>query len=164
MTLAPSARRFVIVCHVLASAGWAGAVAVFLVLAIAGLSDGEPLTLRAVYVAMDLATAWIIVPLSFAAPLTGLVLGLGTRWGLFRHYWVAIKLVMTLPSTGFLLMHTGPIGAAASFSAGGSLPQEAAALRLQLVVDAGAALAVLVVATCLAVYKPAGVTPFRMKD
>lgn len=164
MTLAPSARRFVIVCHVLASAGWAGAVAVFLVLAITGILDGEALTLRAVYVAMDLATAWIIVPLSFAAPLSGLVLGLGTRWGLLRHYWVAIKLLMTLPSTGFLLMHTGPMGAAARFAAAGPLPQEAAALRLQLVVDAGAALAVLVVVTCLAIYKPAGVTPLGAKD
>jgi hypothetical protein len=159
MTLAPPVRRFAIVCHVLASAGWAGAVAVFLALAIAGLASTDPLTLRAVYVAMNLATAWIIVPLSFASPLTGVVLGLGTRWGLFRHYWVAIKLIMTIPSTGFLLMHTGPIGAAARLAATGPLPDEAASLRLQLAVDAGAALAVLIVAACLAVYKPVGVTP-----
>lgn len=159
MILSPAARRFSVLCHILASTCWAGAVAVFLVLAIVGLVDGEPFTLRAVYVAMDVATTWIIVPLSFASPLTGVVLGLGTRWGLFRHYWVIIKLLITIPSTGFLLMHAGPIGAAARLAGAGPLPHEAASLRLQLAVDAGAALAVLIVAACLAVYRPVGVTP-----
>ena len=41
-----------------------------------------------------------------AALLTGVVQSLGTSWGLFRHYWVVIKLIITIISTGLLLVHT----------------------------------------------------------
>ena len=34
------------------------------------------------------------IPLSFATLLTGVALGIGTRWGVFRYPWVTIKLVL----------------------------------------------------------------------
>ena len=36
------------------------------------------------------------IPLSFAALLTGVVLGIGTRWGVFRYPWVTIKLALVI--------------------------------------------------------------------
>ena len=94
--------------------GWLGAVAGFLALAIAGVSSDDPQTVRAAYLAMHLITWFVIVPLSFAALLTGLVQSLGTSWGLFRHYWVVAKLGLTVVATIILLAHTQPIGQVAT--------------------------------------------------
>jgi hypothetical protein len=80
---------------------------------------------------------------------------LGTPWGLFRHYWVLIKLLITVAATALLMLHTGPIGYMAEAAAEATLaPTELHAVRLQLMVDAGAALGALLVTTVLGVYKP----------
>ena len=50
---------------------------------------------RAAYPAMELAARFVIVPLAFASLLTGVIQSLGTPWGLFRHYWVLVKLLLT---------------------------------------------------------------------
>ena len=110
MTMTPGLRKFALTAHVTTSVGWLGAVAAFLALAIAGLTSQDAHLLRAAYLAMEL-TAWsIIVPLSLASPLTGLVQSLGTPWGLFRHYWVLVKLLITIPASIVLLLHMQPIG------------------------------------------------------
>jgi len=85
--LTPSLRKFALTAHVTSSVGWLGAVASFLVLAIAGLIGDDDQMVRSVYLATDLTTWFVIVPLAFASLLTGLVVALGTQWGLFRHYW-----------------------------------------------------------------------------
>jgi len=47
-------------------------------------------------------TGWyIIVPLCLASLLTGLIMSLATKWGLFRHYWVTVKFLLTIVSTLF---------------------------------------------------------------
>jgi len=96
--MTPRFRKFALTAHVTSSVAWLGAVASFLALAVAGLTSQDAQMVRAAYLAMDL-TAWcVIVPLSFASPLTGLVQSLGTEWGLFRHYWVLIKFLITIPA------------------------------------------------------------------
>jgi hypothetical protein len=156
--LSPTVRRAVLVIHVLASAGWAGAVAVFLALALTGLVS--PDRAQASYVAMQIATLWIIQPLSFIAPATGLLLACGTRWGLFTHYWVLIKATIILPATALLLLHDGPINHLATVALTGPLPATAHATQIQMAVDAGLALLALALATVLGIVKPAGLTPF----
>ena len=86
MTMTPSLRKFLLTTHVTCSVGSLGAVAGFLALAIAGLAGQDAQTVRAAYIAMALIAWFVIVPLTFAALLTGLVQSLGTAWGLFRHY------------------------------------------------------------------------------
>jgi hypothetical protein len=161
MMMSPRLRRFVLTTHVTTSVGWLGAVASFLALAIAGLTSRETQTVQAAYLAMELTGWFVIVPLSLASPLTGLVQSLGSTWGLFRHYWVLVKFLITIPATVLLLVHMRPIGHLArvveeTTLAGGEL----AGLRIQLVADAGAALVVLLAATVLSVYKPRGLTPY----
>src|SRR5262249_16821669 len=137
--------------------GWLGAVLVFLVVAASGLAgDGAPA--RGAYLTLQVIGWRVIVPLCLASLASGLVQSLGTKWGLVRHYWVGIKLVLTVLATGFLLLtrgrgdELGGLGEAGDLTAGH-------ALRIQLVVDSAAALVVLVVATVLAVFKPRGMTP-----
>jgi hypothetical protein len=91
--------------HVTCSVGWLGAVASFLVLSIAGLTSQSTEIVRGAYLAMNLIGQFIIVPLSLAALLTGLVQSLGSHWGLFRHYWVVVKFTLTIGATLLLLLH-----------------------------------------------------------
>jgi hypothetical protein len=161
MMMTPALRKFGLTAHVSSSVGWFGAVAGFLALAVAGLTSRDAQLVRAVYLAMNLIGWSVIVPLSLASLLTGLVQSLGTPWGLFRHYWVVIKLLITVFATMLLLVHMQPVGhlarvVATTTLAGGEL----AGLRIQLVADAGAALAALLVAATLSVYKPRGLTRY----
>ena len=160
MFMTPALRKFVLTLHVMSSVGWLGAVAAFLALAVAGLASGDAETGRAAYVAMDVAAWYVIVPLSFASPITGLVQSLGTSWGLFRQYWVLVKFLMTLPSTLLLMVHMGPIDHLAGMVATGSSGAMLHGMRMQLLIEASAALVVLSVATVLSVYKPKGLTRY----
>ena len=75
-------------------------------------------------------------------------------------WWVLAKLVLTIVATALLLLHTQPIGhLGAVAAAGGQLGDDLNGMRIQLVVDAAAALVMLLGATVLAVVKPRGVTP-----
>jgi hypothetical protein len=147
--------------HITASVGWIGADAAFLALAIAGLRSTDDQMVRAAYLAMGLIAWYVIVPLSFAASLTGLIQALGTKWGLFRHYWILAKFVIAIFATTVLLIHTQPVTLVATAAAHGSVSTVALhGPRLQLVVAAAAGLMVLLVAATLAVFKPRGVTPY----
>jgi hypothetical protein len=81
------------------SLGWLGAVVAYVAVGIAAAANREPQTVRAAWIAMELMGWSVIVPLALAALVTGLVISLGTPWGLFRHYWVLISLALTLLAT-----------------------------------------------------------------
>jgi hypothetical protein len=161
MTMSPSLRKLALTAHVASSVGWMGAVAGFLALAIAGLISEDAQKVRSAYLAMDLTGWFVIVPLSLASVLTGLIQSLGTTWGLFRHYWVSVKLVITILATVLLLVHMQPTSHLASVASETTLSSvDLRGLRIQLVADASAALLVLLTATALSVYKPQGLTPY----
>lgn len=155
-------RELALTAHVTFSVGWLGAVGGFLALAVAGLTSADAQMVRAAYLAMELVTWFVIVPLSLASLLTGLVQSLGTTtWGLFRHYWVVAKLLLNILATVLLLLHTQPIGDLVDAAAHANLSSvDLRPVRIQLVADAGAALLALLAATTLSVYKPAGLTPY----
>lgn len=154
-------RRFGLTTHIGSSVGWFGSVGAFLALAIAGVVGRNEQLVRAAYLAMGLVGRWVIVPLSFAALLTGIIQSVITPWGLFRHYWVLIKLLITIAATALLMLHMQPVGHLARAVATQTLEHgELAGMRLQLVADAGAALVALLIALILSVYKPQGLTAY----
>jgi hypothetical protein len=159
--MTPWLRKLALTTHVTVSVGWLGAVACFLALAIAGLTSADGQLVRSTYLAMEFTGWLVIVPLSVASLVTGLLQSLGTTWGLFRHYWVLMKLVINILATILLLVHMQPTSRIAGVVAEGPLSSATLrGLRTQLVADAGAALLALLVATTLSVYKPRGVTPY----
>jgi hypothetical protein len=165
MTLAPRVRKAVLTAHVTASVGWLGAVAGFLALSITGLSSEDPQTVRAAYLAME-STGWfVLVPLSLASLLTGVVQSLSTKWGLFRHYWVLVKLLINVVATIVLLLYMQTLSSLAGLAAQTTLSNEdLSGLRdPSPVLHAGAALFLLLVATTLAVYKPPGLTQYGQR-
>src|SRR5262245_37648232 len=161
MIMTARLRQLALTAHVTSSVGWLGAVAGFLALAVAGLTTQDAARVRAAYLAMEVITWSVIVPFCLATLLTGLVSSLGTAWGLFRHYWVVAKLLLTLVATVIVLLHTQPIGRVAAAAAETTLGiADLRQVRIQLVADAGAALLVLLVNTALGVYKPRGMTRY----
>lgn len=161
MSLRPNIRKFVRTIHVTVTVGWLGAVASFLALALVGLNSQDIQTVSASYVAMDLITRFVIVPLSLVPLLlTGPMLSLGTPWGLFRHYWIVVKLIINFLSTAILLIHLRPISYMARVAYAGTLSSADRGVQFQLVGAATAGLLALLFATGLAVYKPRGMTSY----
>ena len=162
MGMAPGLRKFALTVHVVSSVGWLGAVVGFLALSVAGVAAEDAQTVRAVYIAMEATGRYVIVPLSLASLLTGLVQALSTPWGLFRHYWVVAKLVVNVFATVVLLLYMqtldyfAGIAARTPFSDG-----DLRALRSPSpVLHAAAAVVLLLVAVVLSVYKPRGLTGY----
>ena len=104
--------------------------------------------------------AWfILVPFAHASLVSGIVLSLGTPWGLIRHYWIGIKLVITVFSTAILMIYMETFRQMAGVAA-----DPIVELRLvrnpSPLVHAILASILLIAATALAVYKPFGLTPY----
>jgi hypothetical protein len=157
-------RKFLLTLHVVPSVGWMGAVAVFLALALAGLLSSDSQIIRASYVAMDITYRTVVVPLGLAAMATGLVSSLGTDWGLFRYYWIVVKLLVTVPTIVLMLAHLRPVNHLASLVSTILLPNtELARPALQLLLYGCAAQFVLLVATVLSTYKPRGRTRYAAR-
>jgi hypothetical protein len=154
--MSPRLNKLMLTTHITFSIGWFGTVAAFLALSIAGLSGNEQVV-RACYIGMDLIAWFIILPFCICSLLTGLAQSLFTAWGLFKHYWIVVKLVLTLIATLVLLAHMQPITYLAKVAADTplSLP-ELMNLRIRLIADAGAAMFVLLATTAISVYKPWG--------
>jgi hypothetical protein len=158
MTMAPGLRKFALIVHLTVSVGWIGTVVAYLALGVSARTSQDVQTIRAAYLAMDVIGWSAIVPLALAALLTGLVMSLGTPWGLFRHYWVLISLVLTIFSIAILLLHMPTVDAIADVARAGD-PAQIHALGGDLF-HPGAGLLVLLVITGLNVFKPRGVTPY----
>lgn len=152
-------RKVFLTTHVTSSVGWLGSVGVFLALAVVGLESQDLDAARSAYIAMEAAAWYVIVPFAVASLATGLVVSLGGPWGLFRHYWVLIKLAISLVSTSVLLLHLRPIGFMAEAAATLSV-DDLRAERLQLVVASAGGIVALLVAQVLSIYKPRGLTPY----
>ena len=156
MIMTPRLSKFMLTVHVTLSVGWFGTVAAFLVLSLAGLT-GNTQVVRACYIGMDLIAWFVILPFCVCSLLSGILQSLGTHWGLFKHYWIFIKLFLTLIATVVLLLHMQPITYLAKVASENTLSySELRSLRIQLVADAGAALLVLLATTAVSVYKPWG--------
>lgn len=158
MTMTPGLRKFALTLHVISSVGWLGAVIAYLMLAIAAVANQEPLTIRTVWISLELIGWFAIVPLCVAALLSGLVQSLGTPWGLFRHYWVFFKLALTILATVILMLHMPTVSYLAGLAADTGMTHFNGLAGE--IVHAGGGLLVLIVTTALSVYKPRGLTPY----
>ena len=156
--MTPGVRKFALTIHLTCSVGWIGAVVAYLALGVAAVTSPDAQTVRAAWTAMEVTGWWAIVPLAVVALLTGLVMSLGTHWGLLRHYWVLISLALTILCTVVLVLHMPTVSAMAKLARtvdwadlralGGDLFHPAVGLVVLLAI------------AVLNVYKPSGVTPY----
>jgi hypothetical protein len=159
MMMTPGLRRFTFTTHITSSLGWVGAVVAFLALAVIGLTSRDERTVRGAYLVMAPAAWFVLVPLAHASLLSGIALSLGTTWGLFRHYWVVLKLLITVFSTVILLIYMGTFRQMAGVAADPVVDLDLVRNPSPMA-HAILALILLLVATVLGVYKPFGLTAF----
>lgn len=157
-TLGPRLRKGVLVAHLVSSVGWIGAVFGYLALGAAAVISSEAMTVRAAWIGMELTGWFVLAPLALTALVSGVVLSLGTAWGLARHYWTLIALVLTVLSTVVMLLHMPDVSALAAVARTAD-PTELAELGGDQVHPA-IGLLILLVITVLNVYKPRGVTRY----
>ena len=162
MIMSVPLRKLTLTVHITASVGWIGAVVAYLVLVITAMNQQDIQTLRSVWLAMMWIGYYAIVPMGLAALITGLIMALGTKWGLFQHYWVLLSLVLTVFATIILLQHMPTVHFFADIAAIASSADEGK-LREGLggeLLHAGVGLLVLLVVQTLNIYKPRGLTPY----
>jgi hypothetical protein len=160
-TLPVRRKRVLYVTHVVCSVGWIGLEASLLALGATGLTTHNPDVLRAVYIALGRLGLLLIAPFSLGALITGVALSLRTRWGLVKHWWVVVKLVITVVMTiasnialNFRLQDAArrvsklPLASLNGAQVGG--------VRSLVIASGTAAFILLLVATVLSVYKPWG--------
>lgn len=157
MTMTPRLRKFALTAHITSSVGWIGAVVAYLALVVATQTSQDAQTVRAAYIAMEPIIRFALVPLSFASLLTGIIMSLGTPWGLFRHYWVLTKLLLTVFATLVLLTQVESVSYMSRFAAD---PSTNLGRMGGQFLHPGIGLLVLLVIMTLSVYKPRGMTRY----
>ncbi|MFJ6070379.1 DUF2269 family protein [Streptomyces sp. NPDC093065] len=155
MKLDRPARRALVVVHAVASAAWLGLTLGLLALGVTAATNASPATVEAAARCMKLFADWLLLPLALLTLASGLVLALGTPWGLARHRWVYTKFWLTLGTTvaTFLALRPGVNSAVAAVAAGEPLPDAGDVLFGPVV-----SLSAYVFMTVLSVLKPWGLT------
>lgn len=159
----PRLRNVALTAHVACSVGWLGAAAVLLAFGVAEWTSRDAQIVRVSILGMA-AIAWsVAVPFSLASLLTGLVSSLGTPWGLFRHYWVLLKLLINVATGTIWLLYAMELS---YFGAIVSTLPDADLGRWRNpspMLHGGGALLMLLTATVLGVYKPRGLTRYGQR-
>lgn len=145
-------RRWWLLAHVVCSVGWIGVELTILALGVVGRASSEQVVTRSCYVAAGILGEVFYFPAAALALVSGVVLGLGTKWGLLRYRWVALKLVLNIVLLlgGSLLVV--PAFVTASDAAVRGEPVGRAAITLITAMTAG--LTLLLIATQVSIFKP----------
>jgi Predicted integral membrane protein (DUF2269) len=136
-------RNTVLTAHIVVSVALLGDSAGFLAVAIRRAASDDPAFVAAAHDLLGTFALFFGIPLSFLALLTGIALGLGTPWGVFRYPWVVAKLVLiiTVIIVGATVLR--PV-----------LTDDTNASNAPLIVGAAYDVTALTVATALGVFKP----------
>ena len=155
--LGTTTRKGVLVIHIASAGAWLGVDVVMAVLVFRALltDDGRAKALS--FRALELIAVGPLLACGLLCLLSGILLGLSSRYGLVRYWWVAAKLVLNLVLTGLVLVALAPEAAAHAeqarqFDAGVPAPLEVGDLIFPPIVSPTA----LLVAMVLAVFKPWG--------
>jgi hypothetical protein len=146
LKLTPAVRRAVLTIHIVAGVGLLGDVAAVLAINVRAATTGDPALAAASYELLGMFTVLFGIPLSFGALVTGVVLGLGSKWGVARYAWVTAKLVLLI---GVILVGALVLGPGTEAMRSGDGGAEA-----RLIAGAGYDVVALTLATGLSVFKP----------
>src|SRR5688572_24943311 len=145
-------RHAILTAHIIISVGLLGDSAGFLAVAIRAARTDDPARLAELMDVLNMFSIVFGIPLSVGAILTGIALGLGTRWRVFRYPWVTAKLLLIV---SVMVVGGTVIGPAETALRAGPNP----AASFQLIAAASYDVLALALATALGVFKPGG--PFR---
>ena len=144
--------RLLLMVHILATVGLFGADLVLVTLGFSVVFGADP---SAAYPAAHLVASIVVAPLALVSLGSGVVLARLNGWGLFRYWWVTLKLAITLILTLVVLTVLVPrLGTAAAIATAHASFDIAQRVPLALAPALATATVFLVVNVALAVYKP----------
>jgi hypothetical protein len=143
--LTPPLYKLLLTAHIVASVGWLGIAAAKLALGLTAARSVDPTLSQALWISISVIDR-VFPPAAILTLITGIVLGLVTKWGIVQYTWVLVKLVLTIavPMTAVRLGERFLIDAQA-----GPSPRALLGLVAIHIVMLGAA-------TVLSIYKPWG--------
>ena len=94
--LSGSARKAVLLVHVLSAAAWLGIDLALGICAVVAMSTEDLNTAGVAIQAIDIFAIWPMFGASVVCMISGVVLGVGSKYGLVRYWWVAIKLFVNV--------------------------------------------------------------------
>ena len=150
-------RKCVLVVHIVSAGVWIGIDVVMAVFIFTALLAADDNTKALCYRALELFAIWPLLTTGLVCLASGVVLGLGTKYGLVRYWWVAIKLVLNIVLTALVLVALRPEVTEAAeqgrrFATGASASLAVGDLIFPPIVSPTA----LLIAVVLAVFKPWG--------
>lgn len=151
-------RTGLLVAHIATSVGFFGAVLVFFCLAVTGLLSANHALANASYAVMPRMAWLVIIPLAGMSLALGVLQSVVSPWGLVRHYWVAVKLAITVVITAVLMVQTPTINRLGEAGARSAIGNADLSERFAVLVHSGAGLIALLAVLVLSVAKPKGLT------
>lgn len=165
-TLGRHLRRTTLLLHVLCGVGWMGLDLGLMVLVLSGATTGDGAVAAAAYTTSHLVVPVVVPALATGMLLTGIVLGLGTRYGLTQWTWVLTKLAIGVLLTVlvFTSLLPGVLGIPEGLT--GTADQVRAMVGdtvRDLVFPPFVSFALLAVSLVLSLWKPWGRTPWARR-
>ena len=151
-------RKTVLILHILSAGTWFGVDVIVAVLVLTGWLSGSSSARGLAYQALGTFVVWPMLTAGLVSLVTGVILGLGSKYGLIRYWWVAVKLVLNVVLCTLILVALQPgLGDVAQYGrdlAAGTATTERDMSNLFF--PPVVSLSALTLATVLAVAKPWG--------
>lgn len=163
MIMTPGLRKSALIAHIISAHCWHVATAGFLALSIAGLTSQDEGLVRRAYLAMDAIGCYAFVPLCVACLVTGVVVSLGTPWGLIRYNWALLKLLINIILAIILFMHMQTLSHLGHLAASTTVSIDNLRNPSPILV-ATATLLGLLVSTILSMSKPPSMSQYRQHE
>lgn len=150
-------RKQVLILHILSAAAWFGIDLALITLALTSMITDDAQTAATAMKAVDLFAIWPMFTAAIVCLASGIVLGLGSKYGLVKYWWVAVKLVINIAFAlliVFSLRHG--VGDMADLGARLAAGDESARTPLNMLGPVIVAPTLLLTAYFLSVFKPWG--------
>jgi uncharacterized membrane protein len=150
-------RQTLLVLHYVTSVGWLGTGLCQLTLNLVALTTGDPALRHAAHEVAHVLDRSLLTVLALGSATTGILLAVRGRWGLFRYWWIVVKLALTCG----LIVYTpvwvgGWIGTAVTATAGAAPAPGYPTVRAELLASSIGIVSTLVIVTVISVVKPWG--------
>lgn len=155
-------RKAVLLLHILSAAMWFGIDLALGILAVIALVTDDPQTAGIAVRAIEMFAVWPMFGASIGCLVSGVVLGIGSKYGLVRYWWVGVKLVINIMMSALIAFSLRPgIDNAASIGERLMAGDPTATLPGNLLGPVIVAPTLLLTAYLLSVFKPWGRTRRR---
>jgi hypothetical protein len=152
-------RKALLVVHIASAGAWIGMDIVMGILVFTAMLTGDTQLAALCYQALELFAVWPLLLTGLLCLASGVVLGLGSKYGLIRYWWVAVKLAMNLVLCTLVLFALRPgVAEVAEYGRALAAGTTASALQMDIMFPPIVSTTALLIATVLSVYKPWGRT------